>query len=500
MRKKTFWALLAALSLAALLALLLLAEAPAPGATIVTVPSALWYLLTTLTTVGYGDCYPVTTAGRIIGVVFQLMSLGVLGMLFGVLISMLRGQAWEAIKLSRLRGKTWYIFSEENAASEALAASLAGEDAERVLLFAQASGASPVGRVSGLSAEELCQRKKDGDFLLFCISERETENERLAARVKNGRVYCRSFSLPDRLPDNQQRFDPTELCARLYWDRFPLRSAVETVMLLGDGPWAEAIFEQGLLRNVVDPAQHVHYICAGDWASFLRRHPQLSQALELNSNMGGRDILTVLEHWDDDAELLRTADRIVLCFREEGQTRLVLEQLRRCFAVSGAVHARLSFPTEGAACFGSPEELYTPALVLREALSQRAMAVNARYRASNPDAASWRDLSDFARRSNLAAADHLSVKLRLLGQEEDSRAACVAAYKRYQAAGGEERDRFRRIEHARWCRFHLLNGWQYGPARDNNRRLHPMLVPFDKLSLADQEKDDYSWEVLFAEE
>jgi len=42
---------------------------------------AIWYSLVTLTTVGYGDMYPVTTAGRVIGAVFLLGSLGVLGVL-----------------------------------------------------------------------------------------------------------------------------------------------------------------------------------------------------------------------------------------------------------------------------------------------------------------------------------------------------------------------------------------------------------------------------------
>ena len=62
-----------------LLALLLtLAESGAPGASITDYPTALWYMLTTLTTVGYGDTYPVTVLGRVIGGVLQLFSLGLL--------------------------------------------------------------------------------------------------------------------------------------------------------------------------------------------------------------------------------------------------------------------------------------------------------------------------------------------------------------------------------------------------------------------------------------
>jgi voltage-gated potassium channel len=56
-------------------------EQGAAGASIQSVGDALWYSLVTLTTVGYGDKYPITTAGKAIGAVFLLGSLGVLGAL-----------------------------------------------------------------------------------------------------------------------------------------------------------------------------------------------------------------------------------------------------------------------------------------------------------------------------------------------------------------------------------------------------------------------------------
>lgn len=43
----------------------------------------IWFSLVTLTTVGYGDFYPVTTAGRIIGSILVLFSLGFLGYIIG---------------------------------------------------------------------------------------------------------------------------------------------------------------------------------------------------------------------------------------------------------------------------------------------------------------------------------------------------------------------------------------------------------------------------------
>ena len=66
-----------------LLILLFAAESGSKNASIRTIFDAIWYSLVTLTTVGYGDVYPVTTVGKIIGMLFLLGSLGLLGTLIG---------------------------------------------------------------------------------------------------------------------------------------------------------------------------------------------------------------------------------------------------------------------------------------------------------------------------------------------------------------------------------------------------------------------------------
>ena len=58
-------------------------EAGAEGANINSLMDAVWYSIVTLTTVGYGDFYPVTPLGKAIGVAFVVGSLGLLGLLIG---------------------------------------------------------------------------------------------------------------------------------------------------------------------------------------------------------------------------------------------------------------------------------------------------------------------------------------------------------------------------------------------------------------------------------
>jgi voltage-gated potassium channel len=67
--------------------LLVIVESSDPNSGIKSVPDALWYMIITLTTVGYGDLYPTTVVGKLIGYIFVFGSLGVLGYLISTLSS-----------------------------------------------------------------------------------------------------------------------------------------------------------------------------------------------------------------------------------------------------------------------------------------------------------------------------------------------------------------------------------------------------------------------------
>ncbi|MBL4559715.1 MAG: hypothetical protein COC06_02720 [Bacteroidales bacterium] len=58
-------------------------EGQSPDSNIKTIGDAFWYAIVTLTTVGYGDFYPVTIAGKIIGLFVIIGSLGILGFVIG---------------------------------------------------------------------------------------------------------------------------------------------------------------------------------------------------------------------------------------------------------------------------------------------------------------------------------------------------------------------------------------------------------------------------------
>jgi len=57
-----------------------------------TAGDAVWWSVTTITTVGYGDHYPVTTAGRVIAIILMFCGVGLLGALSGVIALILLGR------------------------------------------------------------------------------------------------------------------------------------------------------------------------------------------------------------------------------------------------------------------------------------------------------------------------------------------------------------------------------------------------------------------------
>ena len=64
-------------------------ESRVPDANIHSGGDAIWWGLVTITTVGYGDFYPVTLMGRITGIFVMFAGIGIIGALASILASML---------------------------------------------------------------------------------------------------------------------------------------------------------------------------------------------------------------------------------------------------------------------------------------------------------------------------------------------------------------------------------------------------------------------------
>jgi voltage-gated potassium channel len=63
-------------------------EQNAEGANITTASDALWYVLVTISTVGYGDRFPVTNDGRLVGTLIIVIGVGIFGTFTGYLANL----------------------------------------------------------------------------------------------------------------------------------------------------------------------------------------------------------------------------------------------------------------------------------------------------------------------------------------------------------------------------------------------------------------------------
>jgi len=95
----------------------------------------------------------------------------------------------------------------------------------------------------------------------------------------------------------------------------------------------------------------------------------------------------------------------------------------------------------------------------------------------------WEELDEDLRESNRQAADHIPIKVRAVGLHIGPlhAGAMTAA-----AFTDHEIELLAKMEHARWCPEKWVDGWVYGPKRDDARKVQPLLKAWDDL--ADKEK------------
>ena len=511
MKKRWIFFIAIPITYIALLWLLVELESGAEGATIQTFPQAVWYSLVTVTTVGYGDLYPVTAAGRVISIVFLVISVGLMGLLISVTLDIVRRMRL-FLRLSLLSGHKWYIFSGISPDAAVLAENLHRESPDAVVIFIGKNDGHEVPEhtifINGTVPEIISRRRSREGVRIFCMKEDNAQNylEAVSLADMGVPICCQAKFVPSHPPENVHFYSRIDCAARLFWQRHPIKSVRETIVLIGFGEVGAAILGRALEINILSVDQQICYHVFGDSGDYLRNHMQLEQFLTLGEQGEcGDSLIFHDEPWNGSPALLERADRIVLCADTDTENLEALLVLRKYFITKGNVYIYECDVCGEAVSFGLPQEMLTPSYVMREELSEIARYKHEIYRRSvNNAIAPWEELDSMLQRFNISAADHLSIKVRILlgedapelpsdelDQETLRRAAEV-----YQASDEKTLYRLRRIEQQRCLRFYYLNNWRYGPVMDNNARLHPLLKDFDELDEEDRIRHDQAWELI----
>ncbi len=505
MKKKTKTVFILLTVYLLLVGLLALIETSDPESKIRSYGDALWYSLVTISTVGYGDMTPHTIEGKFLGLIFVFGSVGVFAAMIGLGLRFIGELLIPVIRLWSNRENAWYAFSEWNADTVALANALYREQPNCSLIIPAgeneliASG-NIVHLPMDVSKLVRLRGETEGLYLFFMAGE-PWVNYSLAFDASSHGImsYCMGDIYLESVPEKLRMFNLTEVVSRKYWDEHPLLDSERCVILIGCGQFGIALLERALLNNVFFTERNIEYHFFGNTEFFSDLHPEIVKALDRSSATGDRLILHK-DQWTSNRILLLKANRIIICEDEDGKNIASCQLLKRWYVNEAAIHVRMDTAVPGYHCFGERFSNFTPEYVMKDELNRRAILMNDIYNENSPSPTSWRELSPFLQASNIAAADHLMVKVRCLLDDETltdlSGEDCAKAYARYQELNPDQADLFQEMEHRRWIRFYQMYNWQYAPKRNNILRHHPLLLPYAQLSVEERAKDAYAWKIL----
>ncbi len=105
---------------------------------------------------------------------------------------------------------------------------------------------------------------------------------------------------------------------------------------------------------------------------------------------------------------------------------------------------------------------------------------------NNSSMVPWDELPENLKESNRRLADHIVIKLKAVD-------CCIAPLTDWDAElfkfTEEAIEKLAKMEHDRWNKERMLDGWRYGQTKDNEKKISPYLVPWDALSNDIREKD-----------
>jgi TrkA-N domain/RyR domain len=227
------------------------------------------------------------------------------------------------------------------------------------------------------------------------------------------------------------------------------------------------------------------------------------QVAELVAQQPAQSVFTVYPGIEDDHEAFARALELTEALQDRPGVQLLLDTppgapVRRLVEKNPALEHRISFLPAGVLTGGY-------AAIIHDTLDHTARRIHDHWlaetqrqidaaRSRGDEAAAlkheakatyrpWEALSEEQKGANRSQADHVPFKIRAAGLDP-----AVTTPALWSELTDDQVEILARMEHARWAAYLWMTGWKYAPQRDDARKLHPNLVPYDQL---DEPTKDY---------
>ena len=299
--------------------------------------------------------------------------------------------------------------------------------------------------------------------------------------------------------------------ARLLLTRYPLHSGFDPrfnqpphLLIAGTEPPSGSLLVQALRVSHYGPEPaHITIACtqpAHERSEFFARYPEAGQAAKLT--------FTRLEAPSLDDAPPVTSAYVCLSPAERGlmTARRLIDLIRELHRTSPLVHLEVGDATSAGSIrdwdgqilpFSYLDQVARPEVLLGEKGDELAELIHEHYRdtimaqgrnpSQEPAGQPWDALDESYRNASRHQADHIWAKLAVTD-------CCAVAEDIVDtfAFTPMEVERLAVIEHRRWAADRYLDGWSFAPERDNVRKHHPLLIPFEQLSVPIKDLDRFA--------
>ncbi len=272
---------------------------------------------------------------------------------------------------------------------------------------------------------------------------------------------------------------------------------------IGDSSQSGRKFKVSILDN--EACSHkeriLHQFSLIENTSEITCFKKISEAGEINSPGFGRsklqnDTSRIYINFEDENIGLTSALSILNRIQKEGVEIIVTMNEEVGLAALIKDNAASNVRLKPLHFFSLLEKTCTPNLVFNSMNESIARSIHANYLAMMLDRGSknanstnqvkWEELGEDLKEMNRDQADSIGTKLRSIACE-------IIPWTDFGAQEfeftREETEKMAKMEHERWLQLKLLQGWKFNTTRDDQRKEHPSMLPWEDSRFSESEKE-----------